>query len=65
MMSGMMGASPRTFDSQLFTLSGQYVTTVSHGPVLPGVIIWRSRYFAAREGRYVEVGVFRTEETPR
>lgn len=55
----------RTFDYQLFTITGQYVTTVVGPPLVPGVICWRDRYFAAREGRYVEVQVFRTDEKPR
>jgi hypothetical protein len=55
----------RTYDAQLFTSDGKYVTTVAHAPIIPGIIIWRQRYFASREGRYVEVHVFRTDEEPR
>lgn len=56
---------PRTYDYQLFAVTGQYVTTVAGPPLVLGVVCWRDRYFAAREGRYVEVQVFRTEEKPR
>lgn len=61
----MNAPQPRTYATQLFTAAGQYVTTVGVPPVIPGIIIWRDRYFAAREGRYVEVGVLRSDEELR
>lgn len=46
---------------QLFTPQGHHVATVSVPSTRFGVVCWRDRYFAAREGRYVEVEMFHVE----
>lgn len=51
---------------QLFTKDGHLVTTVAvERDLWPGVIAWKERFFAYRDGRYVETTFFRSDEPQR
>jgi hypothetical protein len=52
-------------DVQLFTRSGDYVTTVAIPNYNPEVIMWGSRFFHRDGGRFVEASAFTSIEVPR
>lgn len=69
-MANCAGIPPGNFlpsngDVQLFTKSGEYVTTVLLPSFQPAIVTWQGRFFHNEGGRYVEAQAFASTEAPR